>query len=317
MVIKIKEVVRNWPFMYRFLMNFIERHYALRWKLALLDSSNKGTEKLIAKEYKKNTGETLRIPPKSYTEKIQFAKIYESSPLKGELSDKYAVRKWIAEKIGEEYLIPIYGAWERYEDINFDQLPRQFVLKTNQSSGTNIIVLDKSTLNHRKLKKQFDFWIKQNWAFAGKGYEMHYQYIHPKIIAEKFVADSHGELNDYKFLCFNGKPYFVWVDVGRQTDHRRNVYDMEWNLQSWHQYTYKGTDEPLPKPQCFDKMIDLVKVLCAGFDHVRVDLYYVDGTIYFGELTFTNGKGYELIYPAEANDMLGDMWTQEIVYNEN
>jgi hypothetical protein len=307
----IKGLIRHRPGLYRFLMNGVEKFNAFRWKLAARGFCG-GTEGLIAREYKKNTGETLRIPPVSYTEKIQFAKIYESTPLKGELSDKYSVRKWVASKIGEQYLIPLLGAWEKYEEINFDELPDQFVLKTSQSSGTNVIVLDKRKIDHCALRKKFNFWVKQNWAFAGKGFEMHYRYIHPRIIAEKYVTDSNGELNDYKFLCFNGKPCYVWVDIGRSTDHRRNVYDMDWNLQSWRQYTYKNSDQPIPKPEHFDDMVELVEVLCEGFDHVRVDLYYVDGSIYFGEMTFTNGKGYELIIPPEANDMLGALWTQNI-----
>lgn len=313
----IKNSIRRHPTIYHLCMNAVEKYNALRWKLALSNQSGGGTERLIAKVYKKNTGETLRFPPISYTEKIQFAKIYESTPIKGELSDKYSVRKWVAEKIGEKYLIPLLGVWEKYNEIDFDKLPEQFVLKTSQSSGTNVIVLDKSNIEHNKLRKQFNFWVKQNWAFAGRGFEMHYQYIHPRIIAEEYITDSNGELNDYKFLCFNGKPCFVWVDVGRNTDHRRNVYDMEWNLQPWRQYTYNNTDYPIPKPWCFDKMVDLVNVLCKGFDHVRVDLYNVDGIIYFGEMTFTNGKGYELIYPSEANDMLGSMWRQAIDFREN
>ena len=306
----IKNFVRKHPSLYRFLMNLVERCNSVRWKIA--SRSSGGRERLIAREYKKNTGETLRFPPISYTEKIQFAKIYDSTPFKGELSDKYLVRQWVANKIGEKYLIPLLGVWDKYGEIDFDELPEQFVLKTNQSSGTNVIVLDKSTMDHNFLRKEFNFWIKQNWAFAGKGFEMHYQYIHPRIIAEKYVTDSNGELNDYKFLCFNGVPYYVWVDEGRLKDHRRNVYDMEWRLQEWRQYTYKNTDQPIPKPEHFNEMVELVKVLCEGFDHVRVDLYYVDGRIYFGEMTFTNGKGYELIIPPESNDMLGKLWTQNI-----
>jgi len=243
---------------------------------------------------------------------MQFSKIYCSSPEKGFLADKYAVREWVKNKIGIDYLIPLLGVWDNFEDIDFAILPDKFVLKTNQSSGTNTIVTDKNDLDINELKKKYDFWINQNWAFAGRGFEMHYQYIKPKIIAEKYVVDSNGELNDYKFLCFNGKPYFVWVDEGRRTDHRRNVYDMNWNLQPWRQYRYKNTDHPLEKPENFDQMIKLVEILCEDFDHVRVDMYDVDGTIYFGEMTFTNGKGYELIYPPEYNDKLGELWDLKI-----
>lgn len=303
---RIKHFLKKSPQVYRTLMKVLETYNRFRWSLAL--SRPGGIERLIAKEYKKNTGETMRIPPVSYTEKIQYVKLYESTPEKGMLSDKYAVRDWVKEKIGEEYLIPLLGVWNSFDDIDFELLPSQFVIKTTQSSGTNIIIKDKKQLNISDLKRKYDFWIKQNWAFAGRGFEMHYQYIKPKIIIEKLITDETGELNDYKFLCFNGKPYYVWVDEGRHSDHRRNVYDLNWNLQPWRQFTYKNTDKPLLKPKNFEKMLLIVNELCQGFDQVRVDLYNVDGKIYFGEMTFTNGKGYELIIPSEYNDMLGSLW---------
>ena len=160
-------------------------------------------------------------------------------------------------------------------------------------------------------RKFFDLWIKQDFAFSGRGFEMHYSHITPKIIAEKYIVDSNGELNDYKFLCFDGVPYYCWVDVGRFTDHRRNVYDMNWVLQPWNQYSYRNTEQILDKPDNFDDMIRIVKTLCKGIPQVRVDLYSVNGKIYFGEMTFTNGKGYELIYPEKYNVMLGSLWKQK------
>lgn len=127
-------------------------------------------------------------------------------------------------------------------------------------------------------------------------------------MAEKFTEDSNGKLTDYKFFCFDGNVHFCWIDEGRFSTHYRNVYDLNWNLQPWTQHKYSNTPYLVDKPQNFEEMIHIAKVLSEGFSHVRVDLYNVDGEIFFGEMTFTNGSGYELIYPEEYNNMLGDLW---------
>lgn len=309
----IKSIIRKYPPLYRVLMRIVEYSYKLKYSLAK-DSEVKLVH-LIANDYFSKTKRKLRIPPISYTEKMQFAKIFNSTKEKGMLTDKYEVRKWVAERIGEEFLIPLLGVWDCFDDIDFDSLPVSFVLKTNHGSGTNIIVTDKSRIDFKKMKRKFDFWMSEDFAFAGKGYELHYTFIKPKIIAEKYVTDSKGELNDYKFLCFNNNPAFVWVDVGRYGDHRRNIYNLKWELQPFNQWTYKNTDYAIEKPKGYELMLSIVEQLCVGFDHVRVDLYNVDGKIYFGEMTFTNGQGYESILPAEYDDMLGSYWRQD--YNLN
>ncbi len=283
---------------------------ANRKKYERVSKDEKKLKEFMAKEYKRATGKTLNIPPKSYTEKIQFAKFYDSTPLKAKLTDKYAVREWVADTIGEQYLIPLLGVWDHYDEIDFSKLPEKFVLKTNNGSGTNLVVTDKASIDHKKAKRDFEFWLKQDFAFSGRGYELHYSLIKPKIIAEKYMTDKTGELNDYKFLCFNGEPHFVWVDVGRYSKHCRNVYDLEWNLQPWKQFTYDNSEKPIPKPENLQTMIELARKLSKGFGHVRVDLYNIDGNIYFGEMTFTNGKGFEMIYPEEANIMLGSLWKE-------
>ena len=138
--------------------------------------------------------------------------------------------------------------------------------------------------------------------------EMHYKDISPKIIAEEFIDSRGSDLVDYKFLCFDGVPYYCWVDMDRFTNHTRNVYDLKWNIQAWNQRSYGNFKGVVDKPRNFDIMIEIVKKLSRGFSHVRVDLYNVDGKIYFGEMTFTNGSGFEEISPIEADLMLGDLW---------
>lgn len=242
----------------------------------------------------------------TYTEKMQWEKLYHKDPIKTELSDKYKVREWVKQTIGEEYLIPLLGVWDSVKEIDFSKLPNQFVLKTNKGSGDVVIVEDKTVLSKndiRTIKRKLNLSLKKNYAFDA-GFEMHYADIAPKIIAEKLLEKN---IQDYKFLCFGGKPYYCWVDIDRFTDHRRNIYDLEWNKCDWEE-CYKTSDKIIPKPKNFDVMVELVTKLSADFAHVRVDLYNVDGKIYFGEMTFTSGSGFEHIIPESMNARLGEMW---------
>lgn len=248
-------------------------------------------------------------PPKGYTEKIQWRKLHNLQPIYSMLSDKYEVRKWVAEKIGEEYLIPLLGVWSSFDDINFDMLPEKFVLKTNNASGTNLIVKNKKKLDPKLAKRKFDYWMKLEYWLA-YGYEMQYASIEPKIIAEEFIVENSGaeDLRDYKFLCFDGKVRFVWVDTDRYHDHKRYTFYPDWTPAPFNQLYPLSSEVRIEKPENLDKMIELVEKLADGFDHVRVDLYDNNGRIYFGEMTFTNGSGFEPIVPAEWNEKLGDMW---------
>lgn len=264
---------------------------------------------ILSKMYEKRIGHPLDWSSlNTYTEKMQWEKIYHKDPIKTMLADKYTVRDWIKEKVGEEYLIPIYGAWNSFDEIDFSKLPDQFVLKTNHGSGSIVIIKDKKSMPYRQIKRKFVDWMDTDFAYTA-GFEMHYSDIPRKIIAEKYLVTDLGELQDYKFLCFNGVPKFCWVDLGRFSKHTRTVFDMKWNLQPWTQAKYGISKDPIPEPKNYKKMIELATVLCQGFSHVRVDLYNIDGTIYFGEMTFTNGSGLETIIPEEYDSILGSMWT--------
>ena len=302
----IKKALKENHLVYCLYMKSVEKYNRFRYQRAV----KKGKVfELFASQYKKFTGQELRNPPVNYTEKIQFAKMYESTEEKGRLSDKYAVREWVAEKIGAEHLIPLIGCYDKFDDVPWDSLPERFVIKTNHGSATNIVVFDKAKADKKQIKKKVEFWLSLDFAFSGKGFEMHYSYIKPKIIIEEFINDKNGELNDYRFLCFNGEPHYCWIDADRYNDHRRNVYDLDWQIQPWNAgKVYPNAEKAIEKPASYEEMIKLAKVLAEGFDHVRVDLYDVDGKIYFGEMTFTYGKGYNLIYPEKYNEMLGDLW---------
>lgn len=302
--------IKNKPILWKM---YVKLHYLktnVRIKY-LQNIDERKYPKLLQEEYYRRTGRSLNWNHLvTYNEKMQWAKLYDKDPRKTEYSDKYKVREFVEKTIGTEYLIPLYGVYKKFDDIKFDELPKEFVLKTNNGSNTNIIVRDKEKLNFVEAKKKFTRWLNTDYSLIS-GFELHYRDIQPLIIAEKLIGNG-KDLWDYKFLCFSGKVYYVWVDIGRFSEHKRNVYDLEWNLQTWNQYNYGNFDGIIEKPKNFDKMVEIATKLAQGFAHVRVDLYNVDGEIYFGEMTFTNGSGFEPIIPEEYNRMLGNLWKIEV-----
>ena len=245
----------------------------------------------------------------TYSEKMQWAKIHDNDYRKSILADKYSVREWVGSKIGDEYLIPLLGAWDSLNQVPFETLPRQYVIKTNHGSGDAVIINDEKPLTKAKkieINRKIGLSLKTNYAV--RHCEMHYQAIQPKVIVEEYLDAGGQELSDYKFLCFDGMPYYCWIDLDRYSNHKRNIYDLDWNLQKWNQREYGNSQKIVEKPKNFDKMIEIVKVLSSGFSHVRVDLYNVSGKIYFGEMTFTNGSGFEKIRPTNMDKYLGDLW---------
>ena len=259
--------------------------------------------------YFEKTGEKLNLEaPRTFNEKIQWLKLYDATPLKTRLSDKYLVRQWVADKIGEKYLIPLLGVWDSFDEIDFDLLPNQFVLKANHGSGWNIIVKDKSKFDRSEARKKFSVWMNTNFAYS-ICLELQYRDITPKILAEKYLEDKSGGLVDYKFYCFEGNPFNVghYVDRYKKGGYKAVNYDMEWNPTPW---TTEADHKPgiiIKKPEMFNEMLGLANTLCIGFHHVRVDFYLVNNQIYFGEMTFSSGSGLDQIEPDEWNRKLGDM----------
>lgn len=244
--------------------------------------------------------------PQTLNEKIQWLKLYDSTPLKTQLTDKYLVRDWVKERIGEKYLIPLLGTWDKFDDIDFDRLPARFVLKANHGCGWNIIVKDRSTFDKAAARAKFNKWLNTNFAFVN-GLELHYKDISPKIIAEEFIENEGMDLCDYKVLCFNGKPHYILVDIERYTNHKRNVYDLNWNLQPFSNYP---KFEPMNKPHNLDEMIILSKTLSMDFVLARVDFYLLNNrSLKFGEMTFTPASGQLYWDPPEYDLLLGQMMT--------
>lgn len=304
---KIKNIVLKFPALgtsYKVFRSYLwvleSKYYGMKTKSQRKD--------ITARKYKKITGQELDWGNlQTYNEKMQYYKFIVNHPIKTMLVDKYRVREWVAEIIGEEYLIPLLGVWEKFEEIDFSKLPNQFVLKSNHAAGTNIVVSDKSAFNKKEAKVLFNNWLKVNYAYFGL-YQMQYENIPPKIIAEQYIQDSKGELPEFKFFCFHGKVHYCWFILETETQRYGNVYDLEWNLQPW---KFKGRENApfkVSKPKNFEKMVDIAAKLSEGFSHVRVDLYNVDGKIFFGEMTFTSAGGYRLVTPEKYNHMLGDLW---------
>ena len=272
-------------------------------KRLFIEESKKYKEKIVVKDrlrqdletwYKKATGNRLNLDnPKTFNEKIQWLKLYASTPLKTKLADKFLVRDWVKEKIGEKYLIPLLGVYDKFEDIDFSKLPDKFVIKCNHGCAYNIIVKDKSKLDLDDVKAKLDKWMSENFAFKW-GFELQYRDIKPKIIIEKYIENKHsgGDLYDYKFWCFNGKVEYIQFLSERNIDGLKSAfYDRKWRKQN---FTTSATldNKTIEKPDNLEEMIKLVETLSKEFNYVRTDLYRLDdGTIYFGEMTFTPASG--------------------------
>ena len=263
------------------------------------------------------TGKELDLEnPRTYNEKIQWIKLYGTTPLMTMLSDKWAVREWVSNRIGEKYLIPILGVWERFDEIPFDELPNEFVLKCTHGSGWNMIVRDKTKFDRDNAKKHFDSWMNLNFAFIS-GLELQYRDIHPRIIAERYLKNTKKDLFDYKFWCFQGRVEFIMFLSERDKILKMNNYDREWNLLPF-VYGHKNCDKPVEKPEKLEDMIEIAEKLAQGFEHVRVDLYQLnDGTIKFGEMTFTSASGTCSWNQEEINNRLGALINIDRIKNQN
>lgn len=269
--------------------------------------SNEKYEKLLKSWYKKRTNLKLDINnPKTLNEKVQWLKLYDSTPIKTLLADKYLVKNYIKNKIGEKYVIPLLKVWDSYKNINFNSLPNKFVLKANHGSGMNIIIYNKKKTNIKKIKKIAKKWMKKNYAFEN-GYEFHYMNIKPKIIAEKYFENIKGDLYDYKVYCFDGRVESIAFLSGKKTFRRIAFFDSQWNRLNYTD-TYPPFEKKIPKPNKLNEMIKISQILSKGFAFVRIDFYILNnGEIKFGEMTFTPNSGLINFNPKEQDRIFGEM----------
>ena len=262
----------------------------------------------ISYQYKYITHHKLNWKnPTRYTEKLQYLRlyVYPKDPLVIKCAGRVGVREYVKEKGYENLLIKTYGVFDRFEDIDFDKLPNAFALKTTHSSQMNYICFDKSKINYDELKKKFDKYLKTN--YGKKTVELHYSPIKPQIIIEELMLENGKLPTEYKIHVFNGKAKSLYVVTSRGIDIRYNNYYIDWTPFDGSQFNgWKKTDYPLEKPKNFDEMIKISEDLASPFPFVRVDLYDINGTIYFSELTFTPAKGTLILDDDKCDFEMGE-----------
>lgn len=256
--------------------------------------------------YKSVMDEPLHLEdPKTFNEKVQWTKLYDRNPIYTQLVDKLKVRSFVADRVGEEYLVPLLGSWKNADQIQFETLPNRFVLKCNHDSQNVIVCRDKSECNTSEIRKRMKKALKKNYFYVGR--EWAYRDVEPCVLAEEYLEDESGSLNDYKFFCFDGEPRFMYVASGRQTDFRMDFFDMDFDHlpicgnKPW-------SDDPISKPECFEEMKTVCAALAKGIAQVRIDLYNVNGRPFFGEMTFYNWNGIARFDPPEWDLKFGNCW---------
>ena len=282
-------------------MNYKELIPSKELRLKILRLTDFLPDKLMIKlQYKIATGRKLNLKnPQRFTEKLQWYKLYHRDPLMTRCADKYSVRGYVTSKGYEEILVPLYGVYDNVNEIDFEKLPNEFVLKTTNGSQTNLICNNKLELNIEETKKNIDKWLN---IWKGKiGREWAYYDIKPKVICEKLLEkDEDNDIVDYKFFCFNGKVEYLNVCKERFSESglKMGFYDRNFNFIDINRDRYCMADNygqklPVKQPKEFSKMLHIAEQLSKDFPHVRVDLYNIRGKVYFGELTFYDGSGYE------------------------
>ena len=249
--------------------------------------------------------------PRTLNEKLNWMKLNFRAPLQKIAADKYAVRAHVAAKAGEQYLIPLLKKYDRADDLRFAELPEAFVLKVNHGSGQNWIVRDKAREDERAMVRQFREWMATSHYAASR--EWPYKDMQPAIVAEALLLDERGQIpSDFKFHCFGGKVATIQVDLDRETAHRRNFYDRDWQLQPFIWTEWEGgkpawpNGRAVPRPEALPEMIRVAETLSADFPYARIDLFFCGGKIYFGEITFYHGGAFERFDPPEFDRVFGD-----------
>lgn len=262
--------------------------------------------------YRLSMGRKLNLDnPKRLSEKLQWLKLYNHNPYYTKCVDKYEVKKIVADKIGDEYVVPLLGVWNSFDEINFDKLPNQFVLKTTHDSGSVFVCKNKATFDKEAAKNKIGFSLNNDFYKGGR--EWPYKNVKRRIIAEKYIDSlGHEDSVEYKITCMNGKVKFVTFCKGpahqdlsvRTNDH----FDRNFNRLNFYVY-YKNSNYPYEKPKTWDQMIDISEKLSEDIPYVRIDFYNVNNHIYFGEMTFFTWSGFLKFYPDEWDEKLGSWLT--------
>ncbi len=263
--------------------------------------------------------------PKTFSEKLQWLKLYDRNPEYTKMVDKYEVKKYVADRIGRQYIIPTLGVWERFEDIDFEGLPDKFVLKCTHDSGGLVIVRDKEKFDKDKAKRKINKSLQRNYYLYAR--EWPYKNVHPRIIAESYMEDDKTQelhdykfiselcyrhtnsLMDYKFFCFNGNPQFLYISKGLEehSTAKMQFMDLDWKKTPFQRTDFKQFDEIPPKPILFDDMKRIAECLASSIPFVRVDMYVIKGQIYFSELTFSPCSGFIKFHENRHDFNIGDL----------
>ena len=273
------------------------------------DLTNVLSDKTFVKiEYRNRMRKKLNLKtPQTFNEKLQWLKIYDRKPIYTTMVDKYEVKNYVADKIGDEYIIPTLGVWDSFDEIDFDALPDQFVLKCTHDSGGLVICKDKSKLNKEKAKKKIELSLNRNYYYHGR--EWAYKDVKPRVIAEKYMEDKNSkDLKDFKFFCFDGKAKAMFIATdrfARGVETKFDFYDMNFEHLPFTN-GHPNAECVIEKPKHFEKMKELAEILSKGIPQIRVDFYEIDDEVYFGELTFFHWSGMVPFVPEKWDYKFGD-----------
>lgn len=246
--------------------------------------------------------------PKTFNEKLLWLKLYDHNPEYTTMVDKYEAKQYVADRIGVEHIIPTLGVWNCFDDIDFESLPKQFVLKCTHDSGGLVICRDKREFDMKPARKKIEASLKTNYYYEGR--EWPYKNVRPRIIAEQYMEDGNGKsLTDYKFYCFDGKPEYLYVSTGLENHSTASIsfLTLEWRFAPFGRKDYKPFEKLPPKPTKFEEMKTLAAELSKGHKFLRVDLYQIGEQIYFSELTFSPCGGMMPFDPEEWDMKLGEL----------
>ena len=244
--------------------------------------------------YRLLIGKKLNLKnPQTFNEKLQWLKLNDRNQNYTKMVDKYEAKEYVASVIGKQYIIPTYGIYDKFDDIDFEKLPNEFMIKCTHDSGGVVACKDKSKFDYIKARQIINKSLKRNYYYSGR--EWPYKNVKPRIIVEKFINElSNEEIKDFKFFCFDGKPEIMYVSEGLENHNtaRLDFFDMDFKLSDCKRTDYKHLNSIPQKPITFEKMKEFASKLSSNIPHVRVDFYEVDGNLYFGELTFYTCSGY-------------------------
>jgi hypothetical protein len=248
--------------------------------------------------------------PTTFNEKLQWLKLYDHNPEYPEMVDKYEAKKRVARLLGDEYVVPTLGCWDRFDDIDFETLPQKFVLKTTHDSGGVVVCQDKACFDREKARAKINRSLQKKFYYVGR--EWPYKEVPPRILAEAYLEDDDGagNLSDYKFFCFNGNVDNVMMVLDRTSGdpHYYHFSIKDWKLCRFNRLCRSlPQDFTMEKPVFMDEMVKVAQKLSQGYPHIRIDLYYVKGQIYFGEYTLYNQSGFETAFDQKTDEYLGSL----------